>query len=323
MADVTRNDIIDEVLEKLKPIKKNDNERGKMFFNNFAVITSLSVIFLSILLFEYNTGYCEVFNLPAECMAIDMKMLIPFAAQIGTAVVCFLFYLSSIRANNALGRYRFSITRILWAELCLIYFLNKNQLKNFFGSWGCLLLSFAVPFLLELMFYLRNKPGRNSVIAEKDREEVLENTLTEAIFHNYYIKRGIVFFVLPLVFASSIGSLTARSNHYYRTFSYDDMQYAVIAEYADEVIAQPVKIDGKTLTIDTSEYRYISKVSLVFSYRKYENVTIRNEDDDIGTVPEETGINASAESNEPTDTSINEPLANSTNPTEVTELETN
>ena len=80
LADVTQNDIVDEVLKKLNPIKKDTNERGKKFFENLAVITSLAVIFLSILLFEYNTGYCRAFNLPSECMAIDMKMLIPFAA---------------------------------------------------------------------------------------------------------------------------------------------------------------------------------------------------------------------------------------------------
>lgn len=274
MADVTRNDIIAEVLEKLEPIQKHDNEKRKRVFENLAVITSVSIILLSILLFEFNSGYSKVYNLPAECMSIDMKMLIPFAAQICTAMVAILLYVSSLKADKALGQNHFSFTRIVWGEFIVFYFIQKNQIVSIIGSWGGLLVSYAIPILLEALFYIRKKPKKNKVIPEQEHDYVLSNTLRDAIFSNYYMKYGIVFFLLPFIFSSYVGSLTAYANRNYRTFAYDDSQYVVIVEYSDEVLAQPALIHNDELFIDTSEYCYLSKEGIVFSYRKYENVTI-------------------------------------------------
>ena len=321
MADVTRNEIIDEVLEKLKPIKKDASERGKKFFENLAVITSLAVIYLSILLFEYNTGYCKAFNLPSECMAIDMKMLIPFAAQIGMNIVGILFYLSSLKTDKALGKYHFSITRLCWGEIVLITFVSKNQLINVIGYWGSLLITYSIPLLLELMFYLRQKPRKNKVVAEKDHDDVLELTLRDAIFHDYYIKRGLVFLVLPLAFASSIGKLAACSNHYYRTIVFEDTQYAVIIEYSDEVLVQSAEIENDTLTIDTNEYRYLSKDGLVFSYKEYDDVIIGYQADENKSQLTTTTSDTPTESSVPIEESKIEPTELITIPIEESEEE--
>ena len=119
------------------------------------------------------------------------------------------------------------------------------------------------------------KLGADSVvIPEQEHDYVLSNTLRDAIFSNYYMKYGSVFFLLPFIFSSYVGSLTAYANRNYRTFAYDDSQYVVIVEYSDEVLAQPALIHNDELFIDTSEYCYLSKEGIVFSYRKYENVTI-------------------------------------------------
>lgn len=274
MADVTRNDIIVEVLEKLEPIQKRDDEKRKRVFENLAVITTVSIILLSILLFEFNSGYCKVYNLPAECMSIDMKMLIPFAAQICTAMVVILLYVSSLKADKALGKNHFSLTRIAWGEFIVIYFIQKNQIVSIIGSWGGLLVSYAIPFLLEALLYIRKMPRKNKVVPEQEHDYVLMNTLRDAIFSTYYMKYGIVFFILPFIFSSYVGSITAYANRNYRTFSYDDSQYVVIVEYSDEVLAQPAQINNDELLIDTHEYRYFSKEGLVFSYYKYDSVII-------------------------------------------------
>lgn len=115
----------------------------------------------------------------------------------------------------------------------------------------------------------------------------------------------------------------ARSNHYYRTLAYEDNLYAVIVEYSDEVLVESIEINDDTLTIDTSEYRYLSKDGLVFSYNEYDDVIIGNQADDNKHQPTETATDTPTESSEPIEESSIEPTELITKPTEESKVENN
>ena len=115
----------------------------------------------------------------------------------------------------------------------------------------------------------------------------------------------------------------ARSNHYYRTLAYGDNIYAVIVEYSDEVLVQSVDIYDNTLTIDTSEYRYLSKDGLVFSYNEYDDVIIGNQAENNKYQPTETTTDTPTESSEPIEESSIEPTELITKPTEESKVENN
>ena len=104
---------------------------------------------------------------------------------------------------------------------------------------------------------------------------------------------------------------------------YEDNIYAVIVEYSDEVLVQSVDIYDNTLTIDTSEYRYLSKDGLFFSYNEYDDVIIGNQAEINKYQPTETTTDTPTESSEPIEESSIEPTELITKPTEESKVENN
>lgn len=322
MAELTKNDVIDEALDKLEPIRKEGNERRKKLIENAAVIISVAVILLSIILYAFNTGYCEIFNLPPEVMSLDMTRLIPLATRICSLMVFILFYISSLKADKALQKKQFDLLRTMWGAIIVMNLLNSNGMSEVLGKPLFFLISFGIPLLFELIYYLRKTPRKNKKVSDAEHAIVLEDIVRDSIFHTYYIKYGIVFFVLPLVFAPYFGRMNAQANRYYQTFTHEENHYAVIVDYSDKVLAQEVQVNGDVITIDVSDYCYYPKDGMVFTYKKYNKVIIDNGETSAVTNIEETIPKATCTEpvNETVGEYTSEPTATTIDPSETEEI---
>lgn len=279
MAELTKGEIFREAQETIKPIANEVEGQKKKFIENAAEIISFSAIALSIILYAFNTGYCKVFNLPADVMSLDMTRLLPLAAQILSIASFILLYVSSLKADRALNRNRFNLVRIIWGFFIVSYFFSVNNVHAVIGSWMNLLLICLLPLLAEILIYWAKKPQKVKKIAEAEHQAILEDTVQDSIFATYYIRYGIFLIVLPLVFAPNLGEFSARAEREYQTCVVQDITYAVVGDYEDKVLVQRAIDQDGSLQIDTSNYAYFDKKDIVLRYVKYDSVKIVSNDE--------------------------------------------
>ncbi|MBP3541539.1 MAG: hypothetical protein J6K72_06990 [Clostridia bacterium] len=274
MADLTKGAVYREAREKIAPVINNTESRKKKLLQNAAAIVSLAVIVFSIVLYAYNTGYCKAFNLPPAIMPIDMKRLLPLAIQVFGIIVYLLYYISSIKADRALKKNRFSFMRLFWGSYIVLYFLSANSFNIVIGQLWTFLLAFLIPLLTEATFYWARIPKKDRRIEDVAHQIVLEDAVESSIFYTYYFKYGIFLMALSLVFAPMLGSFCAKAQREYQTCVVHGVTYAVIVDYEDRVLVQPAIEQDGTLQITTDCYKYLEKKDLDLGYSKYEVVTI-------------------------------------------------
>lgn len=274
MADLTKVEIFREAQEKIKPIINEIEGRKKKLIENAAVIISSSVIALSIILYAFNKGYCEVFNLPTEVMSLDMTRLLPLAFQILSIAIYILFYISSLKADRVLKRNRFSLGRTGWLFLIISHFFSVNNVPAVIGRWWSLLLICLISVMVEIVRYRAKKLKKAAKVTEAEHQLVMEDTVQESIFATYYIRCGIFAIVLPFVIAPVLGEFSANAERNYQTCIVNEITYAVVVDYEDKVLVQQAAEQNGTLQIDTSSYTYFDKKEIVLQYKEYTSVNI-------------------------------------------------
>lgn len=274
MADLTKGDIFREAQEKIKPITSEIEGRKKKLVENAAVIISFSAIALSVILYAFNTGYCKVFNLPAEVMSLDMTQLLPLVFQILSIATFILLYISSLKTDRALKRNRFNLVRILWGAYIISRFFSVNNVPSVIGKWWYLILTGLIPIVVEAMIYWIKKPKKAQKVTVAEHQIVLEDTVRDSIFATYYIKYGIFAIVLPFAVAPMLGQFSASAQREYQTCVVNEITYAVVVDYEDKVLVQQAAEQNGTLQIDTSSYTYFDKKDIVLQYAEYASVDI-------------------------------------------------
>ena len=254
MADLTKGAVFREAREKIKPVINETEGKKNKLFENVAAIISLAVIVFSIVLYAYNTGYCRVFNLPPEVMSLDMKRFLPLAVQLFGITTFLLSYISSLKADRALKKNCFNLTRILWGACIVLHFLSANNFTVWIGNWWSFLLALLIPLLAEVMLYWAKRPKKDRKVDEVAHQIVLEDAVHDSIFYTYYFKYGIFLVVLPMVFAPMLGEFSAKAQREYQTCVVQEVTYAVIVDYEDKALVQHAVVQENALQIDTGSY---------------------------------------------------------------------
>lgn len=291
MSNLTKQDVVIEAIEKTRGIRETEQKNTKKAFENIAAIISILAIFLSIVLYAYNSGYCKVFNLPAHCVPIDLKRYLPFAINMIGLLLYVLYYITLYKADKVLEKNRINIMRIFYGVLIVLTFINYNLICNVIGTIWTFIISFTLPFIIELLLYFLKRPKKNKLVSKEERKPLLEGSIYDVLFYNSYIKSGTFILILAVMLASPFGQLKAKAANQYQTFSYNDTLYAVIVDYDDKVLVQEIIETEKTLTIKTDYYLYIPKDTVTFSYNKYDDVIIIS----TSTEKEESNENISEE----------------------------
>lgn len=274
MSSLTKQDVVIEAAEKTKGIRENERRSAKKTFENIAAIISILAIFLSIVLYAYNYGYCKVFNLPVHCVPIDLKRYLPFAINIVSMLLYILYYATHYKTDKVLEKNRINIMRIFYGFAIVLYFINYNLINNVIGTIWTFIISLTLPLIIELMLYRLKQPRKNKPVNENEHKTLLEDSVYDMLLYNSYIKPGTFILILTVTLASPFGQLKAKAADQYQTFSCNNTLYAVVVDYDEKVLAQEAIETEKTLTIKTDYYLYIPKDTVTFSYNKYDDVII-------------------------------------------------
>ena len=277
MTEHTEKDVYKEAYKELKPIIEKQEKRRKTIVSHFGLIISLSIIFLSIILFAYNIGYCETYNIPTSVCSNDIVRFIPVALQLACVLGFLIIYVSKIMTDNVLKHHKFSLTRVIIGGFICLWIIFMNHFIYALGLWS-LLISVLLPVLMEFIYlgYWRiiNEEIEDNIIDNKSFEKEKRNIISRQIFPEYPVK---IFAIILLLFVSitpAIGKLSSLANREYQLFVSNNNAYAVIVDYTDRVLAQPAKADKDSLTIDTSNYMYFSKDNIDFVWVIFKDVKI-------------------------------------------------
>lgn len=312
MPEVTRNDVIHEAIEKVQPTKAKANEQRKKLLEHTGAIISIAIVVLTLALYAYNKGYCSVYNLPPECMPLNVTSYLPLAARLCSTMIYLLWYISSLKTSKLLNKNRFSFIRILYGEF-IIYTLFSN-IQVFIGKAWFLFIALAFPTLIEILFFLNRRQHRNSnrKITQIEYRMLLEDIVENSIFNTYYMESGLFLLILAVTVAPGFGKINARALREYQSFTYEKEQYAVIIDYSDLILAQRARTDQNTLYIDASEYCYLSKENIHFVYNTYDDVIIIDSaSDETDEMDSDVDENIPMMSPEKTDVSILSPTPSS------------
>lgn len=312
MPEVTRNDVIHEAIEKVQPTKDKANEQRKKLLEHTGAIISISIVVLTLALYAYNKGYCSVYNLPPECMPLNITSYLPLALQLCCITIYLLTYISSLKTTKILNKNRISLIRILYGWFIIHTLFNNIQ--TFVGGPWFLLIALAIPIVVEILFVLKKRQhkNRNKRITPIEYNIMLDNMIETSIFNTYYIGYGLCVLVLVVVLAPTFGEINARTLREYQSFIYEKEQYVVIIDYSDRMLAQRVRVEQNTLYIDASEYCYLSKENIHFVYNVYDDVIIIDSaSDETAEMDSDADANVPMMSPEKTQVSILSPTPSS------------
>ncbi len=277
-----------------KPYDEQSQKRRQYAIQNAAAIISFLTVGLIIILYAFNRGYYGVYNIPIECVPIDLKSYIPVAIQaIGLAMIG-LQYAMHLKTDSVLKKRRYNPLRVLYGTIILQSIIVNN---NYHFLWNKLqldipftdryipigvVLSFLIPLAIsagiESFVYFSKtpifRPNFDETVTKQVYEMRKEEFVFEHFYYSYYIKGGIALIILAVLLVPSLGKLSAKAKRKYPIISVDDALYAVILIEADRCLVQPAIVQEKQLRIDTSSFRYYNKNAGEIWYQQFEDVAM-------------------------------------------------
>lgn len=281
MSDYTKIDALKEAIKDLNPVKEKQKKQRKTIFENFGIIVTLSVIVLSMVLFAYDKGYCETYNLPSLVFSFDVTRFIPIGAQFISILIYLFIYISSVLTDKITKHKKFSIIRVLLGSSICSWFILMNHYIYALGLW-CILIMVLLPILFELalLFFWKITDVRieNTKINEDDFEYEKRDIIRNSVFPEYSLKMIASIISLIVIFSPIIGKFNAVTQREYQVFVDNNQAYAVIVDYSDKVLAQKAKINKDFLTIETSDYSYFLKENVKYVWVRFKDVKIHKKE---------------------------------------------
>ena len=275
--NLTLYDAIDEAKEIIQHEEKNQENKGKKIFENFATIISLAIVSLTLILYSYYRGYGEVYNIPPSVFPLKLEMFMPIAIQVLGLTIYIIYYIASRKTDKVLKRNRINPLRILYGMLIVSTLLNSNNINYLWGGVVCLIIAIALPLAIEIFLFFVNKPRKNKEIANSEKRFKVEDFIYSRFVYTYYSKFGFAFLIIMLILAPHIGRIKARADLEYQTLIQNEIQYVIIVDYDDKLLVQHANEEKNVLTIYTDSYSYINKENLNIIYKKYDKVIIQKE----------------------------------------------
>ena len=92
MKEISKEEIIQEALDKTKFEEEKIKENSKYLIENLAIIFSISTVFIFLVLYSFNKGYYRAYNIAESCITVDLTDFLPVALQLcGVYIYSVLF----------------------------------------------------------------------------------------------------------------------------------------------------------------------------------------------------------------------------------------
>lgn len=274
MEKIPREKLVEEMFEKTIYEEYKMDKHMEHIVENLAIILSLATIFILLVLYSFKNGYYQVYNISTNCITVDLVDFLPAALQFCGIFIYLVFYMVQIKKDNIMKINRPNFLRILYGELIIYGILIYNNIDHLVGSIITIIISFAIPIVIEVFWWLMKKPRKNKEYNVSVKNIVLTGMVEDKIEHlimNKYLV-GVVVIIISL--ASPWGSFCAKAENKYQIFPLDTIEYAVIVDRKDAVIAERIFEENGILNVDTSSYIYLPKDNIVFSEKEFEKVVI-------------------------------------------------
>ena len=274
--DYSKSQSIEKARSLLHPFTAEEKSQRNKFFNQATTLISISAICATLLLYQYNTGYCKVYNIPISTLPLSLEKYIPLCLQLLFLSHYVLFYVSSIKTDTVLNKRKFDLVRCLWSFMFFQFILFQNRVDKHIGVLLCYLISISISLLFEFIFYARNRPIKDKKLSKIEYQYKVEDIVNNYFYNRFYIKSGLAFLVIASFIAPHIGTLSATTKSDYQTCFINNDMYTVIVDNNDKYLLQASSLDNSILTIYTDTYIFHDKTDLSFIYSTYDNVSIVN-----------------------------------------------
>lgn len=276
MKEISKEEIIQEALDKTKFEEEKIKENSKYLIENLAIIFSISTVFIFLVLYSFNKGYYRAYNIAESCITVDLTDFLPVALQLCGVYIYIVFYLVQLKKDKILKRKRLNFLRVLYGELVVNYVLTNAQVGTLIGAVPVLLVSIAIPMLIELFWWLLKMPRKNKMYSKVEKQLVLEGMIEDRMLYLINNKYALGIMVIIITFASMWGNICAKAKKEYQIFEKEGTSYAVIIDQGESIIAEKIHKENDMLFIDATCYMYVAKEDKIFYVEQYSNVKIEN-----------------------------------------------
>ena len=272
-----------EAIETAKSIIKHAGigEKHNIKIGDIASFLSLIAIAATIALFQRNTGYCRVYNIPTEAIPLNLENYIPACVN----VLCFgyylLLYFAEMKIDSIYQTKKINPMRIFWGTIILLGILTSNNLGKYLGPIFCLILSISIPTVIEIVLWLRRKGTKVREYTETTYRMRVYEHIHNYIMYKYGIKSGLIFIIVSVTLFPLLGELSAKAKTSYQICTYQNKTYAIIVEQNDEYLIQEATISDNNLKIYTGTYCYIGKKDIVLTRQTFDSVAFQKEGEEL------------------------------------------
>ncbi|MBQ5991438.1 MAG: hypothetical protein IJL62_02705 [Clostridia bacterium] len=286
---LTMKDVAIEAESITRPFEEKTKKQRKFVVENATAIIAFLTIGLLIILFAYNKGFYGVYNVPVECIPVDLKSYLPIAIQGISVLVWVIMIISYFKTDIALNRYKFNFVRVLYGHMVLMnimiannynILLNKVEIAipstNRVFPLGRILFIIIPAFVsigVELIILFLRKPRKNTNLSKQEFAMKRHDFVFSRFFRSYY-KGWIFIFVMAVLAVPILGKLSAKAKREYQIITVDEATYAVIFTETDRFLVQSATVQDKLLMIDTSSFRYYDKDAGDVRYLQFDEVVL-------------------------------------------------
>ena len=274
---ITNYDAVKDAYKQIKPFEEEQQTKRKSILDNATVLITFISLGLLFLLFMYNSGIAEVYNIPVDCLSLDLKQYFSFVSMIIPWAVSIFWYFSLFKSDKIQEINRISVKRMFLGFIVLCGFIYKSNLYNWLGYVLSLIIPIGVCLVVELLNKAFFKPIGRPLDSEIKKEEEYKKRVksyVESFVLSSYYKKWVAVFLCCAVMSPIVGIVSAKARMEYQVFNINSIDYVVISDDSDRVIAQKAEIDDNALLIKTDSYYYFLKEDLELFNCKYKNVFI-------------------------------------------------
>lgn len=275
----TKEETLKTVLSLMEPIEKEEQNRKTSILGNAATIISTILFCATIILYQYNSGYCVVFNIPANAITLSLERYAPICALVIVMQLYILHYYAEIKTDAALQRKNINWMRLLYGFFISMKLLEYIGVNRIIDPWLHIIISLAIPLMIEFLIRLRksiiNKTN-DKAYSELEYIIQLENHIHNRILYKGLVRNGLIIIILAVILSPLFGRVSALAKRDYQICFYDNKSFAVIVDNNEYCIIQEAIIEDKNLRIYTCTYQTIEKKEIPFTYIQFNNVSIHN-----------------------------------------------
>ena len=260
---------IQQIAELTQKEEEKIEKNIKYLLENLAIIISISTVFILLMLYSFNKGFYRAYNIPANCIKVNLVDFLPATFQLCTIYIYFLLYLIQLKKDRILKINKFNISRIAYGFIIISNIFVNSNINYLIGAKLTFCISISIPIIIELTWMLiKNKDNLNQ--KKILLTEFIEVKMLYLINNKYAL--GIIIIIILLAY--NWGTLNALAKTEYQIFTWNNTTYAVIIDQDKNVIAQKSKINNKKLTIDTTSFTYLPKENITFKMIKYNDILL-------------------------------------------------